>query len=92
MDALGRFNPEKQLTIKEASSLLGVPYWKLLRAVNRGDVPSYKFFNSRKLVRLSEILAIITASPWLPDLCPQKTDDGGNSEHNRTRSECSTPF
>jgi excisionase family DNA binding protein len=46
---------EKLLTIKEAADRLGVPRWKLYRAVKRGDFPHHTLFNSRKLVYLSEI-------------------------------------
>lgn len=48
--------PEKLLTVKEAAKQLGVPYWKLNRAVQQRLIPSYSLLNRRKLVRLSEIL------------------------------------
>lgn len=48
--------PEKLLTIKEAANQLGLPYWKLNRAVQQELVPSYSLLNSRKLVRISEVL------------------------------------
>lgn len=50
-------NVERLYTIKGAAEALGLHYWKLLRAVNRGDIKSYSLLNSRKLVRLSEIVA-----------------------------------
>jgi len=51
--------PEKLLTLKEAAKLLGIPYWKLNRAVQQGLIPSYSLLNSRKLVRVSEVLVAI---------------------------------
>jgi excisionase family DNA binding protein len=53
---------EKLITIKEAAYTLGLPYWKLQRAVKAGKLPSYRFINSRRLVRLSEIEASIQQS------------------------------
>ena len=55
-------NCEKLLTVKQAAAELGLPYWKLNRSVKSGLVPSYTLLNSRRLVRLSEILATIEAS------------------------------
>jgi hypothetical protein len=54
--------PEPLYTIKAAAAALNVHYWALLRAVKRGDVPSYTPFNSRRLVRLSEVVASIERS------------------------------
>ena len=51
--------PEKLLTLKEAADTLGTYYWQIQRAVKRGDIPSYTPFNSRKLVKLSEVIAYI---------------------------------
>ncbi|MDX0440635.1 hypothetical protein GOD94_06120 [Sinorhizobium medicae] len=51
--------PEKLLTLKEAADILGVYYWQIQRAVKRGDISSYAPFNSRKLVKLSEVVAYI---------------------------------
>jgi hypothetical protein len=53
---------EKLLTLHKAAATLGCHYWQLQRAVKRGDIPSYTPFNSRKLVKLSEVLAFIEAS------------------------------
>jgi excisionase family DNA binding protein len=50
---------EKLLSIKEAAKQLGIPYWKLNRAVQLGLIPSYSVLNTRKLVRLSEIINAI---------------------------------
>jgi len=54
--------PERPHTIKEAAALLGLPTWKLQRAVGKGLVPSYTFLNRRKLVRLSEVDGVIKQS------------------------------
>lgn len=53
---------EHLITIQQAAELLGVHIWALRRAVNSGVVPSYQPFNSRKLVRLTEVVAAINAS------------------------------
>lgn len=53
---------EKLVTLKEASAAFGLPPFKLYRAAKSGLIPSYRVFNSRKLVRLSEVLAVIEAS------------------------------
>ena len=54
--------PERLTTVAEAARALGIRVWALRRAVKRGDVPSYQGFNSRRLVRLSEVNAAIEAS------------------------------
>lgn len=51
--------PERLLTIKEAAELLGIQYWKLRRAVKQGVIPSYSLLNTRRLVRISDILRAI---------------------------------
>lgn len=53
---------EPLLTILDAAAAIGVHVWQLRRAVTRGDIPSYSPFNSRRLVRLSEVVAFIDAS------------------------------
>jgi hypothetical protein len=54
-------NPERLLTIREAAEIVGARYWQAQRAVRRGDIPSYTPFNSRKLVKLSEVVAYINS-------------------------------
>lgn len=51
--------PEKLIGIRDAADAVGAKYWQVQRAVRRGDIPSYTPFNSRKLVRLSEVIAFI---------------------------------
>lgn len=53
---------EKLLTIVEAAEVLGCHYWQLQRAVKRGDIPSYSPFNSRRLIKLSDVEDFIEAS------------------------------
>jgi excisionase family DNA binding protein len=54
--------PEKFLTIAEAAEAIGVEAWKLRRAAKQGAFPSYTLLNSRRLVKLSEVMAAIEAS------------------------------
>ena len=54
--------PEKLLSYKEAARSLNVPYFKIQRAAKAGLIPTYRLYNSRRLVRMSEILAFINAS------------------------------
>ena len=54
--------PEKYHTVEEAAELSGIFKWKLYRAIERRIIPHYTFINNRKLVRLSEIEVVITAS------------------------------
>jgi excisionase family DNA binding protein len=54
--------PEKLITVKAAANALGLPDWKLRRACQSGEIPSYTLLNSRRLVKLSEVLAAIEAS------------------------------
>ena len=54
--------PEKLITIKEAAEALGLRPWKLGRAAKQGVFPIYRVLNSRKLVKLSEVVAAIEAS------------------------------
>lgn len=51
--------PEKMFTVNEAAAQLGLPKWKLYRAMKNGLVPYHTLLNSRKLVRLSEVEAAI---------------------------------
>jgi hypothetical protein len=53
---------EGYLTFKEAAPKLNIPIWKLRRAAKRGDFPTYRIFNKRALVRLSEVDAAIRAA------------------------------
>ena len=61
-DNNGTAQPEKFLTIQQAAEALGVKAFKLDRAARRGLLPVYTVFNSRRLVRLSEVVALIESS------------------------------
>ena len=54
--------PEKLVTMQVAAEALGLPTWKIRRAVKAGLIPSYSLLNGRRLVRLSEIIAVVSAS------------------------------
>jgi len=54
--------PEPLLTIRHAAEAMGLKYWLLLRAVNRGDIACYQFGNQRRRVRLSDIEGAIQAN------------------------------
>jgi len=51
--------PEKLISIQAAAKELGVHAWALRRAIKSGTIPAYTPFNSRKLVKLSEVVAYI---------------------------------
>ena len=53
---------ERFVTLGEAAAAVGMPYWKLQRAARHGLLNTYRPFNSRHLVRLSEVIAVIEAS------------------------------
>jgi hypothetical protein len=53
---------EKLVTFKEAAAALGLPYYKLQRAAKAGLFDTYTVYNTRKLVRLSEVNAVIERS------------------------------
>ncbi|ARJ66455.1 hypothetical protein WV31_12645 [Magnetospirillum sp. ME-1] len=57
----GHSQPEPLYSIHQAASLLNLHPWKLRRAVKSGLIPSYALLNSRRLVRLSEVVAAINA-------------------------------
>ncbi len=53
---------EKLITIKAAAAAIGLPTWKLSRAAKQGLFSTYTLLNSRRLVKLSEVVAAIEAS------------------------------
>ncbi len=53
---------ERLLTIYQAADALGLHRWKVRRAVTAGLIPSYRLLNSRRLVRLSEVVAVVDAT------------------------------
>lgn len=58
-----RISPDTEhyVTIRQATKLSGLKYHALLRAVNSGLIPSYRPFNSRRLVILAEVETYIRA-------------------------------
>ncbi|WP_160147279.1 hypothetical protein [Methylopila sp. Yamaguchi] len=50
------------MTVQEAARQLGIQHYALRRAVKAGVVPAFAPFNSRKLVRLSEVVGVIRAA------------------------------
>lgn len=50
------------LTFNQAAAALGLPVWKLRRAAKAGLFPTYHVLNTRRLVRLSEVVAAIDAT------------------------------
>jgi hypothetical protein len=62
MSYLEKNEPEPFYTLKQAAKILNVKYWLLLRAAGIGLFPTYTFFNTRRLVRLSEVAAAVERS------------------------------
>ncbi len=54
--------PESFVTLNTASKITGLPLFKLRRAAARGLIPSYRFYNGRVLVRVSEVFAAVEGS------------------------------
>lgn len=54
--------PEKLLTFKDAAIAIGAKEWQVRRAAKSGAIPTYSPFNSRRLVKLSEVVAYIESS------------------------------
>jgi excisionase family DNA binding protein len=50
---------ERLLTLKEAAEAVGAKYWHIQRAARAGHFPVYRPYNSRPLVKLSEVVAYI---------------------------------
>lgn len=61
MHSNGSSAPEKLILISEAADAVGAKSWQLRRAVRRGAIPSYTPFNSRRLVKLTEVIAYINS-------------------------------
>lgn len=55
----GSSAPEKLIPISKAAEAIGAKYWQIQRLVRRGAIPSYTPYNSRPLVKLSEVVAYI---------------------------------
>lgn len=55
-------NLDCAISIPKAACLVGIPSWKIRKAVSLRLIPVYQIANSRKLVKPSEILAALHAS------------------------------
>lgn len=49
-------------TFKDAAAKLSVPYFKIQRAARASVIPTYSLFNSRKYVKLRDILDLMSAA------------------------------
>jgi hypothetical protein len=54
--------PDRLLTFKEAAQALGIPYFKIQRAAKLGLIPTYAILNSRKYVKVRDILERMSAA------------------------------
>jgi len=55
-------NLDQLLTYKGAAARLNIPYFKIQRAARSGLIPTYSFLNSRKYVKLNDILKAMSTS------------------------------
>ena len=54
--------PEPFITVQAAAEVFNIPKFKLQRAVRLGLIPAYAIYNKRKLIRISEVIAVIESS------------------------------
>lgn len=52
---------DKLRTFRDAATKLSVPYFKVQRAARAGIIPTYSLLNSRKYVKLRDILSLMSA-------------------------------
>ncbi len=50
---------ERLLTLRKAADAVGAKYWHIQRAARAGHFPVYRPYNTRPLVKLSEVVAYI---------------------------------
>lgn len=55
-------DPDQLYTYRDAAKRLGIPYFKIQRAARLGIIPTYSILNSRKYVKLSDILKAMSRS------------------------------
>jgi hypothetical protein len=48
-------------TLKDAATVLRLPYFKVQRAARAGIIPTYRLLNSRRYVKLRDILELMSA-------------------------------
>src|SRR5437764_557829 len=53
---------EPLLTYKAAAKALNLPYFKMQRAARAGLFPTYRVLNGRRLLKLSEVVAVIDST------------------------------
>lgn len=53
---------DRLLTFRKAADALRIPYFKVQRAARSGLIPTYSILNSRKYVKLSDILKAMSPS------------------------------
>jgi hypothetical protein len=56
-----RPRPEPYVTLQAAAEAFHLPKFKVQRAARLGLIPTYTFYNKRKLVRISEVAAAFKA-------------------------------
>lgn len=49
-------------TYRDAAAALRIPYFKVQRAARAGIIPTYSILNSRKYVKLRDILDLMSAA------------------------------
>lgn len=49
-------------TYKDAAAALRIPYFKVQRAARAGIIPTYSILNSRRYVKLRDILDLMSAA------------------------------
>lgn len=49
-------------TFRDAAAALRIPYFKVQRAARAGIIPTYSILNSRKYVKLRDILDLMSAA------------------------------
>lgn len=49
-------------TYRDAASALRIPYFKVQRAARAGIIPTYSILNTRKYVKLRDILDLMSAA------------------------------
>jgi len=51
--------PETLISLAKAAEVVGAKYWQIQRLARAGRIPLYYPYNSRPLVKLSEVVAYI---------------------------------
>ncbi|WP_157014357.1 hypothetical protein [Mesorhizobium xinjiangense] len=49
-------------TYRDAAAALRIPYFKIQRAARAGIIPTFSILNSRKYVKLRDILELLSAA------------------------------